>query len=229
MISAIVFSVAFSCLASACTNIGFGTDCSNHGICAFDGQTNSTRCFCDAGYFGSTCMNETATTVETSTTSTAMSTNCVDFSAGGSYAPCNGNGNCTAFGNATSTTYVCACKPKYLGKYCAQQYKAKWTAFLLSILIGWTGADLFYLGFATGGVFKLLFGLAGCCGGICVMIMYFCDQSSDFGGLHAGVKCGLAIACSCLLTVTSWWFVDWIMILTGGLTDAAGNALFDGF
>jgi hypothetical protein len=73
---------------------------------------------------------------------------------------CN-NGVCTS-GNCTCNSgYV-----DYKDGACNYLQKEKLTAFLLSFLIGTTGADWFYLsvgngGYIAAGVFKLLTGIAG--------------------------------------------------------------------
>merc|ERR1712147_385457 len=74
-----------------------------------------------------------------------------------------GNGVCK---NKTDTTKACECNKGYVSfnGVCNYQQKEKLTAFLLSFLIGSTGADWFYLsagngGYIAAGIFKLLTGI----------------------------------------------------------------------
>jgi hypothetical protein len=117
---------------------------------------------------------------------------------------------------------VCNCADRFFGTYCAQKYKTKWAAFLYEFFIGYLGAGLFYLGFVTGGVFQLLFLLVCCFGFICGMVSCVID------GLNSLAKIGFTIFCVSFTTVFIWWLCDWIMILTGSLSDSGGNPLYDG-
>lgn len=127
---------------------------------------------------------------------------------------CN-NGNCTC-----KTGYV-----NYKNQYCNYQQKEKLVAFLLSFLIGATGADWFYLavgngGYITAGVFKLLTGIFGiiapclclCAGGL------RSDKSKAAGFILIAVLVGVAT-----ITNSIWWIVDWIRILTDSFKD--GNSI----
>ncbi len=57
--------------------------------------------------------------------------------------PCGRHGTCTKVGEE----YICICEERYAGDKCSHKRKSKLTAFLLSLLIGLTGADRYYLGF----------------------------------------------------------------------------------
>jgi TM2 domain len=128
------------------------------------------------------------------------------------------NGNCTC--NAGFVTYKAT-------EYCKYQQKEKLTAFLLSFLIGTTGADWFYLAqgsgaYITAGVFKLLTGIAGiilpcafCCLGFARS-----DKSKTIGFV-----CLTLTVVLCSMANGIWWLVDWIRILTGSFKDGNGVAL----
>lgn len=65
----IIFLLFLASVLLACTNVGFTTDCSNHGVCVFDQRIGGNRCACDSGYTGTICMDtvttETSTKVQT--------------------------------------------------------------------------------------------------------------------------------------------------------------------
>ena len=79
---------------------------------------------------------------------------------------CNITADCN---NGVCNNKTCACSKGYVDRSnisCIYQQKEKLTAFLLSFLIGTTGADWFYLscgngGYIAGGIFKLLTGVTG--------------------------------------------------------------------
>ena len=88
-----------------------------------------------------------------------------------SLSPCKTDLDCK-HGSCNTTSGNCTCNTGYVNyndQPCDYEQKEKLTAFLLSFLIGTTGADWFYLsngkgGYITAGVFKLLTGIAGIIG-----------------------------------------------------------------
>ena len=85
--------------------------------------------------------------------------------------PCTSQGECgegtCKFGlqlTKNKTVDVCECSEgwiNYDGKPCSYELKSKLTAFLISFLVGWLGADWFYLAQGSGayicaGIFKLI-------------------------------------------------------------------------
>ena len=90
-----MFFVFFS-IVFACTNVGSSVECSNNGICVLDQRTNSTRCVCDAGFFGSACADLCTMT--------------------GFATECSQNGIC-AFDKRVNGTR-CVCDMGFYGRYC---------------------------------------------------------------------------------------------------------------
>lgn len=80
---------------------------------------------------------------------------------------CSGHGRCVDWfdlqeGNqTTSRLSFCQCDFEWSGPECGKQRKSQLTAFVLSLFLGYLGADQFYLGFWLAGLFKL-FSLGGC-------------------------------------------------------------------
>lgn len=71
-----IFFLLFLAVSFACTNVGFTTDCSNHGVCAFDQRIGATRCVCDSGWTGTICMTS-VTTAESLAPATATATSAI--------------------------------------------------------------------------------------------------------------------------------------------------------
>jgi len=228
--------------------IGFATECSQNGICAFDQRANGTRCVCDMGFYGRFCSSNVTSTTLAPTMTTSLSTlppnttlpqtggfttftttssmaSCIDYSKG-AISVCNGHGTCEMYppGAPNSGNY-CQCQEKYHGTYCEKEYKSKWIAFLLEFFVGWTGAESFYIGDIVAGVFKLLLGVLGCCGGICAAIIFFCSKGESTG---LAVGCGVFI-CLSLTAISLWVLINWIMILADAVKDSQGNPLYNGF
>ena len=138
---------------------------------------------------------------------------------------CNGHG-----GYINST--VCTCDRgwttlKYsndTAKACAHEQRSKTTAFVLSFILGSTGADWFYLSrnnlaYIMLGILKLIIG-CGCCTAWPLRHFGSLSQSSDEG------KVKLQYIASCLsLTSIIWWMVDFIRILTNTFPDGRGAEL----
>ncbi len=136
-------------------------------------------------------------------------------------APCVTDADCN---NGKCTNGNCTCTAGFVtnnNDYCSYQQKEKLTAFLLSFLVGATGADWFFLArgstvYIIAGVFKLLTGIAGI-----ILPCAFCCLG--FAKSNRGKTCGFI--CLTLIIVTStaansiWWLADWIRILTGTFKD----------
>jgi len=77
---------------------------------------------------------------------------------------CGGNGHCAPWEPATSTeenpgVFFCKCNQDWADPECRTQRKSQFRAFLLSLLFGYTGADLAYLGFPWYAGYKMLWSL----------------------------------------------------------------------
>lgn len=132
---------------------------------------------------------------------------------------CNGHGKCV--------NSVCKCETGYIthkGVNCNYKQKEKLVAFLLSFLIGATGADWFYLSsgstmYIVIGVIKLLTGFVGiglpCCLGCAGCLR------SDGSKIAAFV---IIIILITLLSLTNavWWLADWIRVLVDNFKDGNG-------
>lgn len=220
----------------ACDDIGFPTNCSLHGICAFDQRLNETRCVCDSGFYGTFCANFSTTAVsalstnvatfETKTTTTQTvtkkSVGCLDRTKMGKI-PCSGHGECLKYEEpGLDGEYYCYCSEKFYGQYCENEYKSKWTAFLLELFIGWLGVGRFYLGYNFAGVVKLIFGIFGCCG---ASLMFGKHKAS---GGEMTMCVGFVVVAMVVMFFVSliWWLADWISILAGTLHDVDGKPLY---
>lgn len=168
-----------------------------------------------------------------------------------STAECNDHGHCVASTAAglqqdlllnSNATGVCHCNSRYAGKWCEHKRKNKLEAFLLSILIGSTGADRFYLGFIGLGVAKLLLNVLACvpaCIGSCLgTCCGFARRRTEYVGIGddygEGLTCsslfsigGSCLTCCMSLGSLAWWLTDWILILKGELGDYDGYSLYD--
>jgi len=77
---------------------------------------------------------------------------------------CSGHGYCKTF--STNSLVIqedvghplafCSCEPEWADMECSSPRKSQMTAWLLSVFLGWSGADYFYLGFPLWGMCKLL-------------------------------------------------------------------------
>ncbi|ELR16660.1 uncharacterized protein ACA1_089070 [Acanthamoeba castellanii str. Neff] len=152
-----------------------------------------------------------------------------------STAECNDHGHCVASTAAglqqdflnSNATGVCHCNSRYAGKWCEHKRKNKLEAFLLSILIGSTGADRFYLGFI-GLLLNVLACVPACIGsclGTCCGFARteYVGIGDDYG---EGLTCsslfsigGSCLTCCMSLGSLAWWLTDWILILKGSLYD----------
>ena len=138
-------------------------------------------------------------------------------------ADCPNDGTCRMF-NATHGT--CRCAKSYASRHggiCNYRLKSQPTTFLLSLLLGFTGADWFFLArgcapYIVAGVFKLL----------CVAVMLI-------GGAVSSEKIDskATACCMCFILNVSafagviWWLVDWIRALLGAFHDGNGMPLAD--
>lgn len=75
---------------------------------------------------------------------------------------CSGNGACFPWDpeDLANPLSFCQCHDKWAGPECNQKRKSQMMAWALSMGIGYTGADLFYLGFPYYGVAKLVSSVA---------------------------------------------------------------------
>ena len=140
----------------------------------------------------------------------------------------------------------CVCKEKYGGDFCEDKRKNWLAALLLSILVGGTGADRFYLGYTGMGVGKLFlnfgFMISLCCivvpvlttiGGfsLCGAADIYESSKKWFGGCLAGwsiavIVVVVGIGFATIFGALAWNIADVVKIALGVLPDVDGNALF---
>lgn len=135
---------------------------------------------------------------------------------------CN-HGKCV---NAT----VCVCERGYVthkGNNCNYQQKPKLVAFILSIILGSTGADWFYL--ANGSVFYIVLGSIKLATGVlglllpCILGIVGCLRADDAKKpLYALIIVTIALLS---LANAAWWLADWIRILLDTFKDGNGVSL----
>lgn len=69
---------------------------------------------------------------------------------------CNGHGSCQEWSHGeNATTSFCACDRDFADPECRTRRKSQLTSFVLSLLLGCLGADMFYLGYYLYGAAKL--------------------------------------------------------------------------
>lgn len=70
---------------------------------------------------------------------------------------CNGHGTCTTWssGPGSWSTMFCACDRAYADPECRTRRKSQITSYILSVCLGYFGADLFYLDYYLYGAAKL--------------------------------------------------------------------------
>ncbi len=160
--------------------------------------------------------------------STSAFSNCVDYTnyLKGGVEACSGHGTCELYPPGfPNTGYHCKCEDRYFGTYCQNEYKSKLTAFLLEFFVGWTGAESFYIGDTTAGVFKLLLGLFGCCGIICAAAIFMGSEGEKGGP----AMCCMVFVCMSFCSISLWVTINWIMILCNAVKDGDGNPLYREF
>ena len=173
--------------------------------------------------FSAAVTKDSLTTIDTFSFS-----NCIDYTnyLKGGVQVCSGHGLCELYPpRFLNSGYYCKCDERYFGAYCEKEYKSKLTAFLLEFLIGWTGAESFYIGETAAGIFKLLLGLFGCCGLICAGVIFFGSE----GEKPAPAMCCMIFVCLACCAISLWVTINWIMILTNSVTDSDGNPLYREF
>ena len=142
---------------------------------------------------------------------------------------CNNNADCN---NGTCNNGSCTCITGYVdynNAPCSYQQKEKLSAFLLSFLIGSTGADWFYLsngngGYIAGGIFKLLTGISGCILP-CILCCFGIIGRGSATKKAIGAICAMGFVIICTILNVIWVTVDWIRILADGFNDGNGIAL----
>jgi hypothetical protein len=92
----------------------------------------------------------------------------------------------------------------------------------LSFFVGSWGGDMFYLGLAVQGGFKIALTLSSCVIP-CIVALILCLKGFD--KTTTNIITGF-LAATITLGITIWWFTNWIQILTCGILDAFGYALF---
>eukprot|EP00940_MAST-03C_sp_MAST-3C-sp2_P001917 g1917.t1 len=122
----------------------------------------------------------------------------------------------------TNWTDISECPMNKDGGCCKEGDELSQTVgFLLYFLIGWTGAGMFYYGYAGLGAALIVM----CCGGFCMLIIAqvaFGVSIGMSGGDSEGSTALLGCCCMLLpllsiLAVAVWNFVNWIMVITKGL------------
>mmetsp|Transcript_18128 Transcript_18128/g.43562 ORF Transcript_18128/g.43562 Transcript_18128/m.43562 type:complete len:475 (+) Transcript_18128:57-1481(+) len=70
---------------------------------------------------------------------------------------CSAHGSCKAWNpaNVKNPLYFCHCDRDWFGSECKYQRQSQAIAYTLSVLLGWAGADRFYLGQYLSGLLKL--------------------------------------------------------------------------
>jgi hypothetical protein len=151
--------------------------------------------------------------------SAVMSLNCVNG--------CTVNADCN---NGACQAGVCVCTAgfvSYQNGTCNYQQKEKLTAFLLSFLVGTTGADWFYLSqgngaYITAGVFKLLTGVLGIFAPCCMCCFGFMRSDKAKIGGFLVISIGMVLMA---IAQSAWYLADWIRILMNSFKDGNGVAL----
>eukprot|EP01089_Gocevia_fonbrunei_P007498 TRINITY_DN18649_c0_g1_i1.p1 TRINITY_DN18649_c0_g1~~TRINITY_DN18649_c0_g1_i1.p1 ORF type:complete len:184 (-),score=13.51 TRINITY_DN18649_c0_g1_i1:53-604(-) len=145
---------------------------------------------------------------------------------------CSGHGKCIRY-NVTNP-YKCQCDEDWAAGDCSYRRKSSLVAFILSLIMGFTGADRFYLGYIGLGVFKLILGCGQCVISCCFRCFVQCATHKGYEEVGSESKncvktsANLIIAlvwCAAWIGATVWWFIDWISILKGNLDDHNGYAL----
>lgn len=108
----------------------------------------------------------------------------------GSLEVCNARGHCEAFihDDVVNPVVFCKCDDAWGDPECGTRRKSQYTAWLISLLFGWTGSDQLYLGFPQWALVKCLVFVLG-------LSMVF------VGFVYSGVACTLL-----------WWAIDVVRI-----------------
>jgi hypothetical protein len=143
-----------------------------------------------------------------------------------------GQGTCSI--NADNVTeFFCTCDQSYRSvgdDVCSLDLQNDQTAILLSTLLGFSGADWFYLSkgdtlYVCVGLLKLGLVIFN----ILVFPMgYFVQEPETLGGeevvdRYIIIKLGFWL--TTLLIGFVWWLTDWIRIIAGSFTSSDGNPL----
>jgi TM2 domain-containing membrane protein YozV len=118
---------------------------------------------------------------------------------------CNGNGFCKPFdrNDIVNPIFFCRCEPGWTGPECTTKQKSQTIAWLLSLLLGFIGADQFYLGWSFWTLMKAL--------GFFVGFML-----STLGFSRVGI-----------LLVLSYWFSDIVHIGSAPVRSFEGKVAAD--
>ena len=144
---------------------------------------------------------------------------------------CSGNGFCSSASDTCHcdkgfTTYLNdEERQSKIFKVCNYEYKSQLTAFLLSLFVGFTGAEHFYLENTDKGITKLCFSLVCCLGNIFIFIVYKCFSEEKqyligFVGLYEGIYLGCGFFFMCL-----WMLFDLIKIGKMEYSDGYGFSM----
>jgi len=78
---------------------------------------------------------------------------------------CSGQGACAPWDpeDLSNPVFFCKCNEKYAGPECATKRKSQAWAWFLSLVMGPTGADMFYLGWPYYGTWKLMYSILAAC------------------------------------------------------------------
>eukprot|EP01117_Protostelium_nocturnum_P004601 TRINITY_DN1661_c0_g1_i2.p1 TRINITY_DN1661_c0_g1~~TRINITY_DN1661_c0_g1_i2.p1 ORF type:complete len:126 (-),score=18.99 TRINITY_DN1661_c0_g1_i2:185-562(-) len=117
----------------------------------------------------------------------------------------------------------CICYDEFAGSDCSHHKKSKIRALLLSLFIGYFGADQFYLGSVEKGVAKLMLFLSICILPCCLGWMLLCIPSNRYGTITIPT---VVLVLFIILAGFGWWLADWIMIATGEMKDSEGYSLY---